>query len=141
MIRTEEAEQGQQNTISCGICYDDIKNEHSLGCQHAFCSECFTEYFESLILDQGKHNNLKCPEASCSYKPTNTEVKRIASPACYEKYLQFQSDFKVSLDKKTIFCSTPDCGGALKVKNAIKNKVACEKCKKLTCIKCKMSAE
>jgi hypothetical protein len=102
-----------------------------------FCSDCFTEDFRSLIEDQNKHAHLKCPEFNCEVKPTDDEILKAVGESVFAKYVKFQSDLKVLLDKETIFCGTPDCKGVLDLTEAKKNKIKCNKCKKSTCSKCK----
>ena len=60
-----------QKMFTCAICtcdYDEnnAENEDSeltmLGkCGHTFCRECFAEFYRSLIEDQNRHFDLKCP--------------------------------------------------------------------------------
>ena len=143
----EEVVQPQQEAAAaaayCGICYEADSAENPLyslqACtqKHMFCSECFTEDFRSLIEDQNKHQDLKCPEFNCELKPTDDEVKKAVSAQTYEKYQQFQNDLKVLLDQETIFCGTPDCKGVLNLLEANKNKLKCKDCKRSTCSKCK----
>jgi len=49
--------------ITCSICYEDVEKTKVkfLKCGHIFCTECFSDYFESLIQEQNKHNSLRCP--------------------------------------------------------------------------------
>ena len=51
-----------------------------------FCDECFKQFYESLILEQNKHNQLTCPEYGCPNKPTEEEVKMIISDTGFKKY-------------------------------------------------------
>ena len=108
-----------------------------LSCGHTFCNECFTDYFTSMINDQNKHDQLKCPEYECQTKPTEEEVKSIINDNCFLKYKKFQLNQKVMMDKNLMFCTTADCEEVLAVQNAVKSKLTCAKCKKETCAKCK----
>ena len=58
--------------FECGICYcteADLSVDPETGkldttmlsCNHMFCTECFVQYYISLIEQQGKHDFLKCP--------------------------------------------------------------------------------
>ena len=45
------------NLFTCNICYEEYDSTSPefqvkmLSCGHTFCSECFTEYFRSLVED------------------------------------------------------------------------------------------
>ena len=62
----------------CSICYGeyDLAIDKTISvkmldkCKHAFCSDCFTETFRSMIEDQNKFARLKCPEYGCDNYPT-----------------------------------------------------------------------
>ena len=86
-----------------------------------------------------KHASLKCPEYGCEVRPTEEEVRGMIDAGCFEKYKKFNLNTKVAKDKNLIFCSTPDCGEVLNIKEmSKKNKITCQKCNKSTCVKCKM---
>mgnify|MGYP002632019397 CR=1 FL=1 len=106
-------------------------------CQHSFCKECFEEYFRSLIEEQNKHHLLACPQFGCKTKPEHEEVKAIINTRTFCKYEKFQTNHKVAIDKDLLFCSTPDCGTILNVKDSKKKKLYCSGCKKSTCSNCK----
>ena len=107
-------------------------------CKHTFCKACFKEYYRSLIEDQNKHHDLRCPENKCATKPTEEEVRAIINDDSFRKFKKFQTNTKVAQDKHLLFCSTPDCGQVLNDENAVKKLVWCNKCHQNTCIKCKM---
>ena len=60
-------QQTDSNEFECKICYcsyeltDPEFSVKMLSCGHSFCSICFSEYYKSLIVDQNRHNSLKCP--------------------------------------------------------------------------------
>ena len=46
-------------------------------CKHIFCGDCFRDFYKSLIMDQMKHDQLKCPEYGCESKPSEEEIRGI----------------------------------------------------------------
>jgi len=83
----------EEQIFNCGICYCDYDLKSSefkhmdikmlSKCNHAFCGDCFTEYYRSLVEDQYKMNNLKCPQHDCKEVPSKEEVEAIMSKNCF----------------------------------------------------------
>lgn len=141
----ENQKAATDDVFTCGICYCDydLKTDQVKfleECNHTFCAECFQEFFRSMIEDQNKHHQLKCPEYSCETRPTAEDVNSIINGNCFEKYKRFQLNHRVQMDPDLLFCCTPNCGEVHNRKDAVKNKVTCPKCKKMTCILCKLPA-
>jgi ariadne-1 len=133
-----------ENIFSCGICYIDYNLEAKETqikflekCGHKFCSECFGECFRALVEDQGKSHLLKCPEVGCGQMPTEEEVKDMLENDCFEKYVKFNNNLRVAINKNLYFCPTPNCEEVHDIKLAKKNINLCSKCKKKACSKCK----
>ena len=75
--------------FSCGICYEDCDDDtivRQLSCGHAFCGDCFGDYYESLIAEQNKASKLCCPEQGCEVVPTDEEVASIVTPELFKKF-------------------------------------------------------
>ena len=128
----------KSETFLCNICYEEhsLSNAKSLRkCKHRFCSSCFSQFYESLITDQGKHSSLSCPEYGCETIPTHSEIKDLISPSNFEKYNKFEKNLIVAKDFNLCFCSKPNCEQVLVI-NGLKT-VQCDTCSQITCIKCK----
>lgn len=86
----------EKEEFTCGICYCDYKVDASQGtndeysrkmmlsgCGHVFCQDCFKEFYRTLIEDQMKSHDLKCPQYGCDNKPTEEEIRNIITPKSF----------------------------------------------------------
>ena len=136
-IQLEDIE-NQKKKFTCKVCYydyelNDIKSLTS--CNHIFCKECLTDYFTSLITDQNKHDDIKCPEHECGAKPTEEELKELVGTDVYQKFQKFELNMKVASNPNLIFCPSVDCEEVLDLKEG--SKLSCTKCGKSICAKFK----
>lgn len=131
--------------FTCPICTDefdvnskDFQVKMLDKCKHAFCGECFEEYFRSLIEDQNRHHDLKCPEYTCQARASEQEIKAIIDGDCFAKFKKFQANLLVAQNSNLIFCSTPNCETILEKQRAKVKKLTCPMCKKDTCSGCNL---
>ena len=131
--------------LTCDICYRDHE-ELTNGsvqlkeCNHAFCHECFEEYFRSMIEEQNSSHKLKCPSYGCEAMATEEEVKAIVKEATYAKYLRFQAATRVAQSNGQLtFCPKNDCENVIQIgQNKKKKRYGfCDKCNYKLCTSCK----
>ena len=85
-------------------------------CGHTFCRQCFQDTYHSMILEQNRHDDLRCPFYQCEGKPTDEEVKLLVSSEIYKKYLRFQNNQRVAQDRENLmFCIKPDCENVIRL--------------------------
>lgn len=97
--------------ITCRICYDevDISETFALGCKHAFCRNCFSEYLRSAVSDGASCVSAHCPEHKCKQLITKTIVHGLLGPEDSAKYdLFFIRDF-IEKSKNMKYCPAPRC--------------------------------
>ena len=68
---SKEEEKIDENMFTCAICYEeydlgaegDEKVELKMldACKHTFCGDCFSQFFASLIEDQNRSHDMRCP--------------------------------------------------------------------------------
>jgi hypothetical protein len=80
---------------TCLICYEEAPLQ-KLDCGHEFCRECLLETFKVLIEDQSLWHLIKCPDATCSIKPSEPEVKQIVGQETWDKYERFKLNTMVA---------------------------------------------
>lgn len=112
-------------TLTCEICYEEIDLELSrvmvkplifqLGaCGHTFCRDCFQETFHSMIMEQNRHDDLRCPFYQCEARPTPEEIELLVSSEVFKKYQRFQNNQRVARDRENLmFCIKPDCDNVI----------------------------
>ena len=111
-------------------------------CGHAFCGECFKEFFQTMIELQYRHDKLKCPQFDCDVTPNIKDVENIVSSNCLEKFKKFNITTAVAKNKNLLFCSKNDCDQVLNKLTDNKekkkpNKLTCSLCNQKTCYLCK----
>lgn len=74
-------------SYECEICFETKSGNNVIdyGCDHKFCTECVTNYMESLIGD-GLISCLKCPETECERSADETLIKKLVSEDMFDRY-------------------------------------------------------
>ena len=63
-----------------------------------------------MIVEQNRHDDLKCPQHGCDSVPTIDEIEKLVSADVFKKYKKFQDNQRVARDKENLmFCIAPDC--------------------------------
>ena len=80
----------------CEICWNNLSDPCydfevvTLSCEHMYCRECFSNYFDYMVDDHNNENDFKCPLTDCYYVPNDSEMKWIIEPEKYLKYKNFK---------------------------------------------------
>eukprot|EP01084_Bolivina_argentea_P043040 79323_1 len=100
--------------IECPICVSDVKlrDTFSLGCNHRFCNECWTDYIASNIHNKSFNSILiECPGHKCLTPLKNTVIRRFCADSKewtkYENYMV--QSYVTCNDKSYRFCPSPGC--------------------------------
>ena len=118
------------NNKECSICFDEIEEKeiqsNTLECGHVCCSQCWTNYFKTLITD-AKVEQIKCIEHECKEEvPEEFLLKFIQNDKkLIAKYEKFKMRAIIIKDPNKKQCPKPDCESYL------------EKSKKTNYVKCK----
>ncbi|KAJ3385839.1 hypothetical protein HDU92_002824 [Lobulomyces angularis] len=99
------------NGFCCDICCDDDEDLESLAlsCQHRFCINCYQQYLELKIKDEGESRNIQCPGRQCSLKVDEKTVELVVSEDVFKRYVKLLLRTYVD-DKSTIkWCPSPNC--------------------------------
>jgi ariadne-1 len=107
---------GKSNNFNsmCSICgEDDLTPLTSsyLSCNHIFCNDCWGNYLTTKI-SEGEPQ-VHCPHLKCNIHVDDVFIKRLVSPAVYDKYLQFVTKNFVQDNDKVRWCPTPGCNNAI----------------------------
>ena len=126
-IPKEENEEKIEETLikknkMCNICFDELnekeENENKLKCKHICCTQCWENYFKTLITE-AKVEKIKCINHECKeIIPENFILKFIKNDEMLsKKYEKFKSRARILNDKNKKLCPEPDCESYLEKKN------------------------
>ena len=127
--KNESNENNESNEL-CGVCYEKINDEdktnNSLPCGHLFCSNCWFDYFKTLI-SEAKTNKIKCMESKCSeYMSEEFIIQHISKDLnLSEKYIKFKNRYEIIKDKNKKLCPHVGCDSFLQKSDKTKY-VECE---------------
>ena len=127
---TNEDILSDNNAELCGVCYEKINQEDKifniLPCGHLFCSDCWFEYFKTLI-SEAKTNKIKCMENKCTdYISEEFILKHISKDVDLEqKYIKFKKRYEIIKDKNKKICPNIGCDSFLQKSEKTKY-VECE---------------
>lgn len=135
-----------QTGFECFICYDDSPDlTFSMECGHTTCLECYRQYAQQKIMDEGQAETLKCPQFKCTILLNRQAVLTLfekSHPDVIKKYNEYLLKHFVMIMDKMAFCPSPDCQYILEVPsikridpNKIVPTVVCN-CKNSFCFAC-----
>ncbi|XP_075712670.1 E3 ubiquitin-protein ligase RNF14-like isoform X3 [Rhinoderma darwinii] len=124
----------------CNICFmEKLGGEctHFKDCQHVYCNNCLTDYFEIQIKD-GQVHALNCPEPKCTSVATPAQVKDLVGEQLFSRYDRLLLQSSLDLMADVVYCPRPSCqtpvmqepGGTMAI---------CSVCQYAFCILCKMT--
>jgi ariadne-1 len=94
----------------CPICCDDEPVATlSLQCGHQFCSNCWAQYLEGKIRDEGECT-IRCMENGCSLLVPDSFIKEhCGSPSLYDRFEELIMRHYVAHIAHLKFCPAPGC--------------------------------
>eukprot|EP00347_Sterkiella_histriomuscorum_P023860 403333135 len=128
-----------QKTFNCDICYLDVNmNDIAvLDCAHYFCRTCLTDYYNVMINQAGRPDNIKCPNIECKKQIRPALIEQLSEPKSYQKFLRMIKNQQVVQSNNKKFCPYPDCEEIIIGKKGLKE-TTCTKCKNQICYSCQM---
>ena len=69
----------------CGVCFEEMIEQLSYGCEHKFCLNCITENL-TMAINEGSVENMKCPDPGCDVSATEPMVRRLVSEQLFKRY-------------------------------------------------------
>jgi ariadne-1 len=116
--------QASMITYTCPICCETGPTETlSLGCSHAFCSECWQTYLHTKIRDEGECA-VRCMEGDCIVQVPSKFIKRVCTSEDYERYENLVVQDFVSHNSHLRFCPLPGCTYTVSCASATKSSLS-----------------
>lgn len=122
----------------CEICFLTYPPTMMTGleCGHKFCTQCWTEYLTTKIMDEGMGQTISCAAHGCDILVDDDTVMRlIVDSKVRRKYQHLITNSFVECNKLLRWCPSPDCGNAIKVACHDSRPVTC-KCGTVFCFGC-----
>jgi len=99
------------STFKCRICCDDVdmKLSFSLGCDHKFCRQCYSEYLSNQIGDGPVCIRSICPEHKCFQAITKAVYCKFVSVDSFKKYETYVMRNFIETSKNMKYCPAAGC--------------------------------
>lgn len=130
---------------NCPVCDEPIADPAQLAwltCEHAFCQDCWSQYLNLKISEEGQRAGLVvCMSPRCPTPVDEGHVARLVSPEKYNKYMRFMLEDFVNQNKLLTWCPFPGCEKAIKIPSAdLRGSVQCPDHKPWWCFWCKAAS-
>lgn len=125
----------------CPVCYESLNasNSDRLGCNHAFCQNCWKNHLKAKI-DAGKEIvQAKCPYLKCTMRVPFSLMKKYLSASNFRKYNSFLILSFTEDNKKMKCCPGLNCKFFVENIGSIKSEIKCN-CDYLFCYNCSEEA-
>lgn len=123
----------------CGICFVEKLGSSCLcfkECQHVYCKDCMSEYFQIQIRD-GNVQCLNCPEPKCSSVATPLQVKQLVDEELFARYDRLLLQSSLDLMADVVYCPRQSCATAVMVEPDTTMGI-CSACQYAFCTLCKL---
>ncbi|KAG0578371.1 hypothetical protein KC19_4G017900 [Ceratodon purpureus] len=126
--------------VRCGTCLEEVSTSAAtrMDCGHAFCNDCWTQYFIIKIKD-GQSRRVTCMEHQCGAICDEDKVRELVGsedPESVERYERFLLESYIEDNAKVKWCpSTPHCGNAIRLEGEPYCEIECI-CGQQFCFNC-----
>ncbi|XP_013780319.1 E3 ubiquitin-protein ligase arih1-like [Limulus polyphemus] len=125
-------------TEECEICLRElpVMMMTGLACGHRFCSECWSQYLTTKIMEEGMGQTISCAAHGCDILVDDqTVMTLITDPKVKLKYQHLITNSFVQCNRLLRWCPAPDCNHVVKVQFVDVQPVTCT-CGNTFCFHC-----
>ena len=122
----------------CEICCLPLADSSKAGleCGHLFCADCWKEYLETKIVQDGVSLSIQCPSGECRVLVNDAAVLRLLGDSEHAtKYELLITNNLVECNRLMRWCPAPDCHNAVHVGDAGMQEIKGRLCLNDVCIK------
>lgn len=122
----------------CEICFQELPLSMMTGlaCGHRFCTECWTVYLTTKIMEHGQVQTIPCSAVGCDIVVDDqTVMNLIKDPKVKLKYQHLITNSFITCNRLLQHCPQPDCNNVIKVQYSEACAVTC-KCGHTFCFQC-----
>ncbi|KAA8913627.1 hypothetical protein FN846DRAFT_928980 [Sphaerosporella brunnea] len=130
----------------CDICCDDTRalDTYAMKCDHRYCADCYRQYLESKVKDEGEAARVQCPAEGCARIVDSKSIRLLVPAETYARYEELLNRTYVDDKPNLRWCPAPECEYAVDCPvrpnelHRIVPTVACE-CSHVFCFGCGLS--
>jgi ariadne-1 len=122
----------------CEICFMIVPSPMLTGleCGHRFCTQCWVEYLNTKIMQEGLGQTISCAAHRCDILVDDATVMRLVRDSKVKlKYQRLITNSFVVCSQFLRWCPSPKCNNAIKVHYMEARPVTC-KCSHTFCLAC-----
>lgn len=99
----------------CGCCYMEAQpNERvEMECNHALCSECYSDYLVNVIKRGPDCLLATCPREGCKLVIPEDMYRKLVPESELQKYQQYYRESFIIMSRSTKWCPNPKCKKAI----------------------------
>jgi len=116
-----------ETVLDCEICYLSFTKQEmsSLECNHYFCTQCWSSYVTTKIMDDGDSQLIYCPDSNCKFIVDESTVIKHCKDHVILKYKKLLTENFVQCNRLINWCPGPGCTNAIKVQRVAACAVRC----------------
>ncbi|XP_072038521.1 E3 ubiquitin-protein ligase arih1-like isoform X1 [Amphiura filiformis] len=122
----------------CDVCCRNVLTSTMTGleCGHRFCTDCWTGYLTTKIMEEGMGQTIACAAHNCDILVDDSTVMKLVKDAKVKlKYQHLITNSFVECNRLMRWCSAPDCPNAFKASHVEAKPVHCL-CGNICCFVC-----
>lgn len=109
---------------NCEICLDKFEYDESLSsyCGHAFCGDCWGQFLNIKLKEDGLVDFISCPAENCEIPVEDDLVLRFAtSSEAQQRFNKMLTNSFVEQTKKMKWCPGADCNNAIQLESGLQS--------------------
>ncbi|GIY44975.1 e3 ubiquitin-protein ligase arih1 [Caerostris darwini] len=140
-ISKSKIKSANKNSELCEICFRKLPFNlmTSLACGHRYCTECWSIYLTTKIMDQGEVQSIPCFAVDCDIiVDDQTIMNLLVDPKVKLRYQYLITNNFIACNRRLHYCPKPGCNYIIRVQYVDARPVTCL-CGHTFCYKCSES--
>lgn len=101
---------------TCLVCFNSNLELMGMPCQHYYCKQCWSQYIQTMIMDNGVTENICCMDTYCNTSLGESfVVAAILNEDVKTRYKQLIASSYISTNKLFKWCPRAGCGNSAQV--------------------------
>lgn len=127
-----------ESITECEICFNPLAEGKLVNfhCGHRFCENCCSRYLEAKVLNDGKGNEIECPNADCKMLIDDTNVMELIPENAKHRLVSLVARALIGSNPLLRYCQSEDCEYIVKAKSIMRPVPVTCKCGFESCLQC-----